>query len=163
VVLANVTRHWPGALTESVTNAILATMLGGKLDDFPTLRPTPPPKTSGLPGKLEGKWVGAVHTHQGDVDVTLWCQQSGETQVQLAKQARTSVREARLEAGSFTGSMDGDVGTDDARRRPYILQWDVTLRGDALNGTLYATTRTTRPLRLGYWVELHRAAAGKEN
>jgi CubicO group peptidase (beta-lactamase class C family) len=163
VVLANVTRHWPGALTESVTNAILATMLGGKPDDFPTLQPTPPPKTSGLPGKLEGKWVGAVHTHQGDLDVTLWCQQSGEIQVQLGKQAKIPVREGRLEAGSFTGGMDGDIGTDDARRRPYTLQWDVTLRGDVLNGSLYATTRTTRPLRLGYWVELHRAVAGKEN
>jgi hypothetical protein len=59
--------------------------------------------------------------------------------------------------------MEGDIGTDDARRRPYKLQWDVTLRGDVLNGTLYATTRTTRPLRLGYWVELQRTAAGKEN
>jgi hypothetical protein len=163
VVLANVTRHWPGALTESVSNAILATMLGGKPDDFPTLQPTPPPKISGLPGKLEGKWVGAVHTHQADLDVTLWCQQSGEIQVHLGKQAKTSVREARLEAGSFTGNMDGDIGTDDARRRPYALQWDLTLRGDVLNGTLYATTRTTRPLRLGYWVELHREAAGKQN
>jgi CubicO group peptidase (beta-lactamase class C family) len=161
VVLANVTRHWPGALTESVTNAILAPVLGGKPDDFPTLQPPPPPKTSGLPGKLEGKWVGAVRTHQGDLDVTLWCQQSGEIRVQLGKQTKASIREARLEARSFTGSMDGDIGTDDARRRPYLLQWDVTLRGDVLNGTLYATTRTTRPLRLGYWVELRRAAAGK--
>jgi hypothetical protein len=58
--------------------------------------------------------------------------------------------------------MDGNIGTDDARRRQYVLQWDVTLRGDVLNGTLYATTRTARPLRLGYWVELHRAGAGKE-
>src|SRR5215471_2079217 len=64
VVLANVTRRWPGAVTESVTNAILATTLGGKPDDFPTLQPTAPPRISGLPGKLEGKWVGAVQTHQ---------------------------------------------------------------------------------------------------
>jgi CubicO group peptidase (beta-lactamase class C family) len=163
VVLANVTRHWPGALTEAVTNEVLATMLGGKPDDFPTLQPAPPPKTSGLPGKLEGKWVGAVRTHQGNLDVTLWCQPGGEIQVQLGKQARVPVREARLDAGSFTGGMDGDIGTDDARRRPYTLEWDVTLRGGVLNGTLYATTRTTRPLRLGSWVELHRVAAGKGN
>jgi hypothetical protein len=156
VVLANVTRNWPGAVTEAVTNSILATLLGGEPDDFPTLRPAPPPRTTGLPGKLEGQWVGKVHTHQGDRDVTLWCRPGGEVQVQLGEQSRASVREARLQAGAFTGQMDGDVGTDDARRRPHHLEWDVTLRGEALNGTLYATTRTKRPLRLGYWVELHR-------
>jgi hypothetical protein len=157
VALANVTRHWPGAVTESVTNTILATVLGGQPGDFPTLQPRPPPKTTGLPGKLEGKWVGVVYTHQGDLDVTLWCQHGGEVLVQLGGQAKASVREARLEAGAFTGKTDGDIGTDDARRRPHHLEWDATLRGDALNGTLYATTRTKRPLRLGYWVELHRA------
>jgi CubicO group peptidase (beta-lactamase class C family) len=160
VVLANVTRHWPGAVTESVTNAILATVLGGKPDDFPTLMPDPPPKSSALPGKLAGKWAGTVHTHQGDLDVTLSCQQNGEVQVQLGKQPLTSVREARLQDGAFTGKMDGDIGTDDARRLPYDLEWDVTLRGDVLNGTLYATVKSTtkRPLRLGYWLELRRAA-----
>jgi hypothetical protein len=157
VVLANVTRQWPGAVTEHVTNAILAIVLGGKPDDFPILPRPLPAKMTGLPGKLEGKWVGAVHTHQGDLDITLWCRPSGEIQVQLGKQSPTPVREARLEGEAFSGKMDGDLGTEDARRRPYILEWDVTLRGDVLNGTLYATTKTTRPLRLGYWVELHRA------
>ncbi len=161
VVLANVTRHFPGAVTESVTNAILATMLGGKPDDFPTLRPAPPPPTTGLPGKLAGKWVGAVHTHQGNLSATLWCQLGGEIQVQLGEQAKTSLTEARLTAGSFAGRMDGDIGTDDARRRPYALEWDATLRGDVLNGTLYATTKNQRPLRLGYRVELYRAAGAE--
>jgi CubicO group peptidase (beta-lactamase class C family) len=161
VVLANVTRHWPGAVTEEVTNAILATLLGGKPDDFPTLRPDPSPTSPGLPGKLEGKWVGAVQTYQGNRNVTLWVQPSGEVFAQLAEQARASVRDARFDAGSFSGRMDGDIGTDDARRRPYELEWDVTMRGDLLNGTLYATaaSSTKRPLRFGYWVELHRASA----
>jgi hypothetical protein len=162
VVLANVTRHWPGAVTEAVTNAIMATLLDGKPDDFPTLQPAPRPKASDLPGKLEGKWVGAVQTHQGNRDVTIWFQQNGEIQAQLGQHPKTSIREARLDAGAFTGKMDGDIGTDDARRRPYDLEWDVTLRGDLLNGTLYATTTSrTRPLRLGYWVELHRASVGR--
>jgi len=160
VVLANVTRHWPGAVTESVTNAILATLLGGKPDDFPTLTPDSPPKSLGLPGKLEGKWVGTVHTHQGDQDLILFCLQSGEVRVQIGKQPQASVREARLQDTTFSGKMDGDIGTDDARRRPYDLEWDVTLRGDVLNGTLYATAKSTtkRPLRLGYWLELRRVA-----
>ncbi len=163
VVLANVTRHFPVAVTETVTNSILATLLGDKPDDFPILQPSPPPKTSGLPGKLEGKWVGSVHTQQGDLDLTLRCAHTGEIQIQLGAQSKTSIREARLEDSAFTGKMDGDIGTDDARRRPYELEWNVTLRGDVLNGTIYATTKTTRPLRLGYWVELRREPAGKKD
>jgi CubicO group peptidase (beta-lactamase class C family) len=157
VVLANVTRHWPGAVTESVTNAILAEVLGGKPDDFPTLQPAPLPKETGLPGKLEGKWKGVVHTHQGNLEVRLTCEDTGEIEVQLGKHPKVSVREARLQDSAFSGKMDGDVGTEDAHRRPYILEWNLTLRGDVLDGTLYATTRTTRPLRLGYWAKLQRA------
>jgi CubicO group peptidase (beta-lactamase class C family) len=161
-VLANVTRHFPGAITEAVTNEILTTLLGGQSGDFPTLQPDPVPKISGLPGKLTGKWVGAVHTHKGVVGMTLWCRPSGTVEVQFGTQARTQVREARLLAEAFTGKMDGDIGTDDAGRRPYSLEWDVSLRGDVLNGTLYATTRSTRPLRLGSWVELRRATASNK-
>jgi CubicO group peptidase (beta-lactamase class C family) len=157
LVLANVTRQFPRAVTEAVTNTILATLLGGKPDDFPTLFPDPPPKTSGLPGKLEGKWAGTVHTHQADLDLTLWCEPNGDVRVQLDNQAKTAIRQAQLVGTAFSGKMDGDIGTDDARRRPYELEWNVTLRGDVINGTLYATTKNTRPLRLGYWVALHRA------
>jgi CubicO group peptidase (beta-lactamase class C family) len=158
-VLANVTRHVPVAVTEAVANAILATLLGGRPEDFPVFRPDPPSRVLGLPGKLEGKWVGAVHTHQGDLNVTLRCRKKGEVQAQVANQAPTSVRDARLAGSEFTGKMDGDIGTDDAHRRPHSLDWSVTLRGDVLNGTIYATTKTTRPLRLGYWIELRRAGA----
>jgi CubicO group peptidase (beta-lactamase class C family) len=157
VVLANVTRHFPSAVTEAVTNAILATMLGGSPSDFPTLLPDLPPKSSGMPGKLKGKWTGKVHTHQGDLALTLWCKHDGAAVAQLGKQAKTTIRQARFDGAIFTGKMDGDIGTDDARRRPHELEWNVTLRGDVLNGTVYATTKTTRPLRLGFWVELQRA------
>jgi CubicO group peptidase (beta-lactamase class C family) len=158
VVLANVTRHFPGAVTEAITNSILAKLLGGEPGDFPINTPTPPPKTSGLPGRLGGRWVGKVHTHQGVLDVTLWSNRSGVVEVQLGKRERTMIREGRLDGDAFAGKMDGDVGTDDARRRTHELEWDVTVRGDVLNGTLYATAKATnRPLRLGYWVELRRA------
>jgi hypothetical protein len=159
-VLANVTRHFPGALAEAITNAILAQLLGGNPDDFPTLQPAPLPKSSGLPGKLEGQWVGTVHTHQGKRDVTIWFERNGDVNAQLGPQPTCAVRDARLDAAAFMGTMDGDMGTDDARRRQYELQWDLALREDSLNGTLYATAKPSslRPLRLGYCVELHRVA-----
>jgi hypothetical protein len=149
VVLANVTRHFPGAVTEAITNSILAKLLGGEPGDFPINTPPPPPKASGLPGKFGGRWVGKVHTHQGMPDVTLWCHRSGIVEVQLGERVRTSIREGRLDGDAFAGKMDGDVGTDDARRRTHELQWDVTIRGDVLNGTLYATVGRRRHLRLG--------------
>jgi CubicO group peptidase (beta-lactamase class C family) len=161
VVLANVTRHFPGAVTEAITNSILAKLLGGEPGDFPINMPAPPPKISGLPGKLEGRWAGNVHTYEGLVDVSLWCDRSGAVEVQLGKGDRTAVREGRLNGDAFAGKMDGHVETDDARRRTHELDWDATIRGDVLNGTLYATAKATnRPLRLGHWVELRRVPPG---
>ena len=158
VVLANVTRHFPGAVTEAITNSILARLLGGEPGDFPINKPSPSPKVSGLPGKLEGRWVGKVHTHQGVLDVALRSNRSGVVEVALGERERTSIREGRLDGDAFAGKMDGNVGTNDARRRTHELEWDVTIRGDVLNGTLYATAKATnRPLRLGYWAELRRA------
>jgi CubicO group peptidase (beta-lactamase class C family) len=158
-VLANVTRHYPGAVTEAITNAILAQLLGGTPDDFPTLRPAPPSKPSALPDTWHGRWVGTVQTHQGNRTVTIWIPREGDIRAQLGDQPATIVRDPRFAGAGFTGTIDGDIGTDDAARRPYELQWDLTLRDDRLTGTVYAMAKPAvkRPLRLGYWVELKRA------
>jgi CubicO group peptidase (beta-lactamase class C family) len=158
-VLANVTRHFPGAVTEAITNAILAQLLDGTPDDFPTLRPAPPPKPSATPDKWQGRWTGTVHTHQDDRAVTIWIPREGDIRAQLGDSPAATIREARFVGTGFTGTIDGDIGTDDARRRPYELQLDLTLRDDAITGTVYAMAKPAmkRPLRLGYWVELKRA------
>lgn len=163
VVLANVTRHYPGAVTEAVTNAIMSTLLGGQPEDFPVLRPLQRRKGLELPGKLEGKWAGVVQTHQENLDTTIWFKRNGEIQAQLGQQAIVSMRESRLDGNTFTGKMDGDIGTDDARRRAHELEWDLTIREGAINGTVYATALplSKRPLRLGYWVSLRPASDGR--
>ena len=50
----------------------------------------------------------------------------------------------------------GDIGTQDANRRPYQLHADLKLRGDVLNGGLIAITH--HPSRSGHalshWVEV---------
>jgi hypothetical protein len=124
------------------------------------LRPAPLPKPAVLPGKLEGRWVGIVETHQGNHEVTLWFERNGDVHARFGQHSRIAVREPRLDGSAFTGKMDGDIGTEDARRRPYELQLDLTLRDNSLNGTLYAMAKPSikRSLRLGSWVELHRAA-----
>jgi CubicO group peptidase (beta-lactamase class C family) len=157
-VLANVTRDWPGAVTEHVTNAILAKVLGGEPGDYPMAPgPKAPSADSGLPGKLRGKWTGAVHTHRRELAVTLWFQESGDVHAQLGDQLKTLVNDARFSEGQFTGKMTGDIGTPEANRRPYHLHWDVTLRDGRLRGVLYAVGRhPSRGLSLGHWVELEK-------
>jgi CubicO group peptidase (beta-lactamase class C family) len=158
VVLANRTRKFPGAVTEHVTNSILACLLGGESEDFPILQPSPRAKVVRLPDSLLGEWTGTVDIHQDRLPITIWCRSNGEIDAQLAGQTKTALTEVRFESGVLTGKMSGDIGTSDAKRRPYDLEWDVTQRGDTIYGMLYAVGRQgARGLRLGYWVQLHRA------
>lgn len=158
VVLANKTRNFPGAVTEHITNSILAGILGGKPDDFPILQSLAPPKSLQLPESLQGEWSGSVRTHESEVPVTLRCRASGEVEGQLASQSKEVLREVRFESGVLTGKMPGNIKTSDAGRRPHDLEWELTHCGDVMNGTVYAVARPgERGLRLGYWVELRRA------
>jgi CubicO group peptidase (beta-lactamase class C family)/acetyl esterase/lipase len=165
VVLANVTRDWPGAVTEHVTNAILAKVLGGAPGDYPMAAgPKAPSPTSGLPGKLRGKWTGSVHTHRQELPVTLWFQASGDVHAQLGDQLKGLVNDARFSEGQFTGKMTGDIETPEANRRPYHLHWDMTLRDGRLGGVLYAIGRhPSRGQSLPHWVELRKQVGETEN
>jgi CubicO group peptidase (beta-lactamase class C family) len=158
VVLANMTRNFPGAVTEHITNSILASILGDKPEDFPILEPSLPPKVVRLPESLVGEWTGTIETHQNLLPLTISCKPNGEIDVQLASQSKSALTEVRFESGVLTGKLTGDIGTSDAKRRPYDLVWEVTHRGDTINGMIYAVGRTgTRGLRLGYWTELKKA------
>jgi CubicO group peptidase (beta-lactamase class C family) len=157
VVLANMTRHFPGAVTEHITNVILANILGGEPEHFPIFRTDSQAKVSGLPESLRGKWTGIVQTHEREMPLVLSCRANGEVDAQLGDQSKKAVTDVRFESGVLTGKMAGTVGTRDANRRPHDLEWELTLRGEVMNGTLYAVGRQgARGLRLGYWVELHR-------
>src|SRR5262249_26972606 len=125
VVLANKTRHFPGAVTEHITNSILAGILGGKSDDFPILQPAAPPKSLHLPNSLQGEWTGSVRTHEGKVPVILRCRANGEIEGQLANQLKAALREVRFESGVLTGKMPGSITTSGAHRRPHDLEWDL--------------------------------------
>jgi hypothetical protein len=75
----------------------------------------------------------------------------------MGDQLKMLINNARFEKGTLTGRMTGDIGTPDANRRPYYLDWNVTLRGEALIGVLNVAGReTSRGVGLGYWVELKR-------
>jgi len=157
LVNTNIDAHISG----EIADAILDSLLGDRPEDRSVSArssQTPPAENSGLPGKLLGTWKGFVHTYKRDLPVTLWFKESGEVHAQLGNQLKMPINDARLENGTFAGRMTGDIGTPDANRRPYYLDWNVTLRGDALNGVLYAIGHhPSRGLLLGHWVELRRS------
>jgi CubicO group peptidase (beta-lactamase class C family) len=148
-------------ISGEIADAIFDLLLG----DSPTDRPASvgsgqatSEENPGLPGKLLGTWKGFVHTYKRDLPVTLWFRESGEVHAQLDNQLKMLINDARLENGIFTGRMSGDIGTPDANRRPYYLDWNVTLRGEVFNGVLYAIGHhPSRGVLLGHWVELRRS------
>ena len=157
LVNTNIDEHISG----EIADAIIKLLLDNKTDDrtaTASSRQTATMEKIGLPGKLLGTWKGFVHTYRRDLPVTLWFDESGKVQAQLDHQSQLFINDARLENGTFTGRMlTGDIGTPDANRRPYYLDWNVTLRGGVLNGVLYAIGKhPSRGVQLGYWVELRR-------
>jgi CubicO group peptidase (beta-lactamase class C family) len=153
-VLANMSRHVPGAVTEHITNIILAKILGGDPEDFPIFRPNLPPKDPGLPGPLQGKWTGIIHTHQGDRPLVLWFRAGGEVEVRLGDQPKTALKEAGLESKVLTGKTTGIIAPTDADPLLNDLEMQLTLRGEVLNGVVYAVGQKGR---FGLWTELRRA------
>jgi CubicO group peptidase (beta-lactamase class C family) len=154
VALANMSRRVPGAVTEHVTNTILAKILGGDPEDFPIFRFNRPPEDSGLPGPLQGKWTGIIHTHQGDQSLILWFRTSGEVDVQLAGQSKRALTEARFESKVLTGKTTGSIAAKGAAPQPNDLEIELTLRGEVINGLVYAIGPKGR---FGLWTTLQRA------
>jgi CubicO group peptidase (beta-lactamase class C family) len=108
-----------------------------------------------------GHWIGSIDTSDHKIDVEMWFLESGDIHLQMKGQLRTLVNGARIEGGYLRGSVGGDIGTDDAnRRRPYNLHLKLKNRGEALNGSITATSLAGRRVGsvLSYWVELKRAA-----
>jgi CubicO group peptidase (beta-lactamase class C family) len=108
------------------------------------------------PAELLGDWSGAVHTYQGEVPLTLSFKESGDVHARLGEQMKTLVNDTKLEEDRLTGRMYGDIGTEDANRRPYHLHLDLKQRGDTLNGAIIAITQ--HPSRSGHalshWTEM---------
>lgn len=145
-------------LAGEIADGILELLLDGKQPDRLHGAHTPAASVKTfVPGKLLGTWRGFVHTYKHDLPVTLWFRESRDVQAQLGEQMKILIKDARFEKETFTGRMTGDIGTPDANRRPYYLDWNVTLRSETLKGVLNVVGReTSRGVGLGYWVELKR-------
>lgn len=170
-VLANTSTELPFRVAEEIAAALLPGFgealaeqkekkerqeqekAAGKADP---LRPGP---------ELLGEWSGAVHTYRGEVPLTIRFLESGDVHARAGSGLTTLVNDACREDGRLKGRMFGDIGTEDAARRPYHLHLDLKLRGQVLNGAVTAISLPSgRPGNaLSHWSELRRCERGTRN
>jgi CubicO group peptidase (beta-lactamase class C family) len=117
---------------------------------------------------LLGQWGGTVHTYRGAIPLTLWFKRSGDVHARLGTQLKTLLNDVTFDNDSrkLGGQMAGDIGTEDANRRPYRLHLDLRFRGDTLSGSMVAISHLEgapggAPGRrvgnaLSHWAELRR-------
>lgn len=113
--------------------------------------------------QLLGAWHGSIRTYQGQVPFSLTFQPDGDVHAQLGEQLATLIDDASFRDGRFTGAMIGELGTEDTEGHD-LLDLDLSLRGEVLNGSITATWPTWRRGRvrnaLSHWIELARSQTG---
>ena len=116
---------------------------------------------SGLTRKIDGVWKGIVRTYQGQLPLTLWLRRSSESEGQLDDQPKSTLTRVKFQDGYLSAWMDGDIRTEDANRRPYVLVLSLKLRGRVLNGSVTALSPSSPklPNALSSWVELKKVTA----
>ena len=98
-------------------------------------------KTVFRPSKeLTGEWKGAVETYNGSIPLTLRFKSTGDIHLQLGSQLKALVNDVKFHEGDLQGVFVGNIGTEDASRRPYRLHLDMKMRGNILNGCVIAVT-----------------------
>ena len=142
-------------LPHRISDEILSTML-------PKWRPQnpEPQRTESFhpPPELIGAWAGKLITYKAEIPMTLRILESGDVHAQIGGQMKMLWNNVRWQDGYLTGAMPGDVGTEDAGRRPYFLSFSLKLRGRILSGAASAiSTPGRRPGNaLTQWVELNK-------
>jgi CubicO group peptidase (beta-lactamase class C family) len=151
VVLTNAGSH---PVAGMVTEAIVTTLLPGAVRTLPTM-PAPAPFA---PGELVGTWSGKVHTYAAEVPLTLEVRSDGDIHARLGTQLQTLVNRPMLANGLLTGTMQGDIGTEDASRTPHTLSLTLKVRDARLVGGITAMSLPARRVgnALTYWVELRK-------
>jgi len=158
VALCNTNSDLPLEITREILGVLLPKYEESRLKSQHAHRPNDHPPLPQGPPELIGYWDGEVTTYQGVKQIELWAHANGDVHVRLGGQLRTLLSNSRLKDAMLTGTFQGDVGTDDANRRPYHLHLAARLRGKTLAGSLTAISLPGRKPgnALAYWVELRR-------
>jgi CubicO group peptidase (beta-lactamase class C family) len=168
VALANSSCTLPGKVAADMLAALLPAY-GARRSAEEAKPPEPPPAFAPFGGasELEGEWAGTVRTHEAELPLTLWFKADGDVHARLGAQLTALVNDVTCKDGWLSGCFLGDLGTEDANRRPYHLHLDLKLRGDVLNGALVAKTVLAQPQggapgrrmgnALSHWTEVRRA------
>ena len=151
VVLCNAGNPLP----HRIADEILAAML----PKWKTDREPPPQRPQGKfrpAPELQGSWSGKLVTYKTEIPLTVQILESGDIHAQLGQQLKMLWNDVRWSDGLLSGRMLGNIGTDDAGRRPYALSFSLKLRGDVLNGAASAISTPGRRAgnALTQWVEL---------
>lgn len=155
VVVSNSSNMLPPALADRI---IAAMVPGWETRDLEKLAPPPRPAFVSPP-ELVGDWQGDISTYVGDIPVRLSFKQNGDVHGKVGDQPTTLVDQPRFDKGVFTGWLSARIDTPDARRYPHLVRFDLTLRGDVLDGDANAHTDRKGPrLRnvLSHWVQVRR-------
>jgi CubicO group peptidase (beta-lactamase class C family) len=152
VVLTNAGSHpVAGLVMEEITKTVLP--------DLPRRPPLPPVASGFKPSaELTGTWTGQVHTPRAPVNLTLEIKTDGDVHARLGTQLQTLLNRVALRDGYLTGTMMGDIGTEDASRTPHTLGLTLKLRGSVLVGGITAMSLPGRRVgnALTHWVELRK-------
>lgn len=158
VALANTNSDLPTRVRDKIVDSVLLPQTVEPEQRRSPERPPEPESSQArqLPREILGKWTGTVHTYKATMPFTLWILESGDVHAQLGSQLKTLLNGARVGQLYVRGRMTGDIGTEDANRKPYYLELTLRRRGNLLNGAITALSLAGRRARnaLSHWVEL---------
>jgi CubicO group peptidase (beta-lactamase class C family) len=157
-VLGNASNGLPVEITESILSECLPGYVeapaiktdNDALDGDPPFSPHP---------ALQGEWAGKIHTYSGNVSVQITIPERGPVLVRCGDGLHSILNDPTFVDDRLRGTALGDIGTDDAAKRPYTLAFDLNLRLNVLNGSISAVSKPGPKLgnALSHWCELEKA------
>jgi len=150
VVLSNSMSRLPFTIADRIAGV----MLPGWKEKPRREWPKPPPFVT--PSQLQGTWKGTLETYTKALPVEFKFLPDGNVHAKVGDQLPTLVDAASFKDGVFQGSLNARIGTPDAERMRYVVELNLHLRGDVLNGAATAVGEDVPRVRnaVTQWLEL---------
>jgi CubicO group peptidase (beta-lactamase class C family) len=153
-VLSNTGTGATGAICDQILSALLPRFQESRSKSANDPKRANPKNTT-LPATLPGSWTGIVRTCEADIPFTISVAETGDIRAKLGSELGTILHLRRVEGQTLFARMLGDVENEDRGRSNHELDFELTLRGEVLNGAVTAS-------HLSYWVELKRDKAASK-